>query len=153
MVTRGCTHTHFIHTCKYTHTNRASWWASTASLQVCRLHVWSLWPGRVWSCKEPQPAPCIWGHTPWITSAVQITLPRVLLWCGKGYKQQKHQENNLRSHFRIGVTKRRLVRTLKTPWREEAIMPPKNMNKHIPERRGGKNVFKKNGLGYWQIFS
>lgn len=35
------------------------------------------------------------------------------------------------------------MRTLKTPWREEAIMPPKNMNKHIPERRGGKMFLKR----------
>lgn len=52
-------------------------------------------------------------------------------------KRQEHQENDLRSHLKVAVTKRKAIRTLKTiSMREEAIIVPEDKNKLI---KVGKN--------------
>lgn len=117
-----------LHT--HTHTHELPRWQLTedfAGLQVAPLVACSpAGPGagrlQLWACSSTQQA-C---HTGNIFSASFCDLERV----GRSSYQQQKYQNKLRSHFKVVVTKRKFVRTLKKlhHW-EEAIIPPNDMNK------------------------
>lgn len=108
------THTQIL----YTHTAELPHWHFINSLQMCRLSPWSRAARQNLKLQgAPELATSSGEHThPHIKHAVQIfSVCATMMWkrleAVATSKKKKKDQNNLRSHFKVAVTKRKLVRT------------------------------------------